>query len=366
MGHRLAAALLLAALLAVPSTASGATPTTWLCKPGASPNPCTSSLTTTERLADGSSRVVRTAVAGRKAKIDCFYVYPTVSSQPTDNANLKIDPEQTAIAQYQASRFSQHCRVFAPMYRQLTLAAIGKPDVSDRVREKAFFDVRDAWREYLRKHNKGRGVVLIGHSQGTYMLRELIKREIDDKPAVRRKLVSGLLIGGNVEVRKGADRGGDFDHVPLCRKGGQTGCVVAYSMYDETAGDDLRFARASSASRQIACTDPAKLAGTSRLDAYARTAPFPGTLGIAVNASLEPPITGVTTPWVAFPDRATARCVTRGRLSYLQVLGVPGDPRPTFKAKIGADWGLHLGDVNLALGQLTDIVRAQARAFTRR
>jgi Protein of unknown function (DUF3089) len=41
-----------------------------------------------------------------------------------------------------------------------------------------------------------RRVALIGHSQGRFMLRELVKREIDRKPAVRRRLISGLLLGG--------------------------------------------------------------------------------------------------------------------------------------------------------------------------
>jgi hypothetical protein len=63
------------------------------------------------------------------------------------------------------------------------------------LRASAYGDVRDAWRTYLRKFNRGRGVVLIGHTQGTFMLRELVKREIDRKPAARRRLISGLLLG---------------------------------------------------------------------------------------------------------------------------------------------------------------------------
>ena len=59
--------------------------------------------------------------------IDCFYVYPTVSGQTTGNSNLQIDPEEKSIALYQASRYSQYCHVYAPMYRQTTLAGIGAP-----------------------------------------------------------------------------------------------------------------------------------------------------------------------------------------------------------------------------------------------
>jgi hypothetical protein len=358
---RLALGAAVAACLLAPSSAPAATK--WLCQPGATPNPCTSPLTATVIDAGGGRKVERTPVRN-DARYDCFYVYPTVSSQPTDNANLNVDPEQTAIAQYQASRFSQGCRMYAPVYRQLTLSAISKPRESGGATEtQAYTDVQNAWREYLRKRNKGRGVVLIGHSQGSFMLRELIKREIDDKPAVRRKLISALLLGGNVEVRKGSDRGGDFDHVPACRKRAQTGCVVGYSMYDTTPPADARFAKDPSPSRQILCTNPAALGGgTGPLDAFNRTSPFPGTLGIAVNSSTDP-VKGVTTPWIEFPGRGTAQCKRQGDLTWLQVTARPNDPRPTFRAAIGADWGLHLGDVNLALGQLTELAASQATSY---
>ena len=54
-------------------------------------------------------------------------MYPTVSSQFTQNANLEVGPEETQIAVDQASRFSQTCKVFAPIYPQLTIPAINTP-----------------------------------------------------------------------------------------------------------------------------------------------------------------------------------------------------------------------------------------------
>ena len=49
-------------------------------------------------------------------------------------------------------------------------------------------------------------MVLIGHSQGTLHLRKLIAEEIETQPAQKARLISGLLIGGNVLVAGGADR----------------------------------------------------------------------------------------------------------------------------------------------------------------
>ena len=136
--------------------------------------------------------------------IDCFYVYPTVSGQPTIDANLNIDPEERSIALYQAARYSQYCNVYAPMYRQLTLVGIGgTKKITGAEVALPLADVRAAFRDYLAHYNHGRGFVLIGHSQGSFVLRSLISRDVDPKPAVRKELVSAILLGGNVLVKRG-------------------------------------------------------------------------------------------------------------------------------------------------------------------
>jgi hypothetical protein len=366
----LAAASVAAALLAVPAVSSAATPTTWLCKPGMSKNPCTSPLTATVIPASGERSVERTPLA-RRPKVDCFYVYPTVSGQDRVNATLKVDPEQRAIAQYQASRYSQVCRVFAPMYRQLTLRAINQPRQGDGDPQRiAFRDVRDAWREYLRKHNKGRGVLLVGHSQGSFMLRELITREIDRRASVRRQIVAAHLLGGNVTVRKGSDRGGDFRNVRACRSDRQVGCVVAYSMYDATPPRDSRFGRVRGADAdelEVLCTNPGALAGgPAALDAYNRTTAFPGLLGVAVAAATELP--RADTPWVKYPGRSTGQCRKADGAVWLDVAprGGSADARPLFKPVPDAGWGLHLGDINIAWGQLTALARRQTARWLAR
>src|SRR5918997_3215764 len=161
--------LALAALGASPAAAGA--DTVWLCKPGAQPNPCRGSLETTVYSSSGESRVVRPRNA-RRPRIDCFYVYPTVSEERGPNSDRDPDRTEVAIAEYQAARFSQRCRVFAPMYRQLTLASIASPPPEDEFRRaawRAYRDVRDAFLLYLRRFNRGRGFVLIGHSQGSYL-----------------------------------------------------------------------------------------------------------------------------------------------------------------------------------------------------
>jgi hypothetical protein len=212
--HRALLAVLAACVVFIgASAAPAAAKTVWLCKPGLARDACQTSLRTTLLSPTGKKLGVENVKRAKHRKIDCFYVYPTVSNQTTLQATLAIDPELRSIALYQAARYSRDCRVFAPVYRQITLAGLANPSVTPEMRATAYADVRAAWRDYLKHYNKGRGVVLVGHSQGTIVLRQLVANEIDKKPAVRRRLVSAILLGGDVEVKNGRSAGGDFKHV---------------------------------------------------------------------------------------------------------------------------------------------------------
>jgi len=242
---RLAAAALAVAGAALgTATAAEARAThAWLCRPGLASNPCEASLRTTVVSASLATKM-RAAKRAKRPPVDCFYVYPTTSAQSTTNANLKVDEELVNVALAQASRFSQACRVYAPVYRQLTLVGIFK-DLTAGGRERAsriaYAGVLSAWRQYLKRWNKGRGVVFIGHSQGTGMLKQLIQKQVDPSRRARRRVVSALLLGGNVIVPAGRAVGGDFEHIRACRTARQTGCVVAYSSFNETPPSDTFF-----------------------------------------------------------------------------------------------------------------------------
>ena len=76
------------------------------------------------------------------------------------------------------------------------------------------------------------------------------------------------------------------------------------------------------------------------------------------SATMRTPGVRALTPWVTFPGLYTAQCRRSGGASWLQVTAtpVPADPRPTVSASLGPQWGYHLNDVNLALGNLvTDV-----------
>jgi hypothetical protein len=354
-----AAAALVAAAGGLVAAAPAPAATTWLCRPGlaAADNPCVGDLTTTVVAADGT-RTVRQARSDPRAPIDCFYVYPTVSGAPGTNAPLAPEPAVTGVARFQASPFSRVCRVFAPLYRQITSAGWAAARRDPSVFRTAYRDVRAAWREYLRRHNRGRGVVLIGHSQGTAMLRRLVHDEIDRRARARRRLVSGLLIGGNVLVRRGRDAGGDFRHVRACERRAQAGCVVAYSTYDDTPPPTASFPRAGDPMSRII-----GLPGGERAQVLCTN---PAALGSGAEAPLRTLSAGSPTPWAEYPGLYAARCRTQGDATWLHVRSSPADPRGAARFPVGRpERGLHLFDVHLALGDLVGLVRVQAKAWLR-
>ena len=169
-------------------------------------------------------------------------------------------------------------------------------------------------------------------------------------------------MGGNVAVPKGKVVGGDFTHVPACQAAGQTGCVIAYSTFNTQPPAGSSFGRLSTSINahdgieptsikglQVLCTNPASLSGGT-----APLVPYFQSDG------------QVPTPWVSYPNLYRAQCRTAQGATWLQVTSTarPGDNRPLVQQTAGAGSGLHIDDVNLALGNLVNDVRTESAAYT--
>jgi hypothetical protein len=319
----------------------------WLCLPGHLPNYCVQNLNTSAILADGSSEVEAIAAA-KNPPIDCFYAYPTVSTEHRSNSDLKIQPAEQLTAFLEASPFSQVCRVFAPMYHQVTVFATHGNFTEE------YTDVLAAWRDYLAHYNDGRGVVLIGHSEGSHIFEQLLSRQY---ASVSKVLVSAILLGGDVNV----DSHDRFDgQIPACTSLTQTGCIVGYSSWNHTPPKDAKFEGIDQAGDHVLCVNPGAPGG----GVASATPVFPwfSTEGLAPRYKSAP----VSTLWLSYPGLYTARCVREGTRAWLLVTPTKeaGDTRPTVKGVLAPTWGLHAADVNIALAELVSLVRSEAKAYS--
>jgi hypothetical protein len=340
-------------------------PANWLCRPDNNAF-CEIDLTVTAVAADGTvSR--EPFVAAKQAPIDCFYVYPTVSRDPTPNSDMEPNDDERNVAASQLARFGSQCRIFAPLYRQMTVTGLRGAMAGGAAgidRELAYRDVVDAWNDYLARDNGGRGVVIYGHSQGSTVLKRLIAEEIEGRP-IQKRIVSAILLGNNVLVPKGGVVGGDFKSTPLCRSPSQIGCLVAFVSFRDTHPPPERsyFGSTKAAHMQVACTNPAALSGgKAAIDSVFRA--------ISTNVTEQGPI---ETPYVRVPGLIAAECIVRDGASYLAI-SVDTDPaRPRAgitgeqlgKAEISPPWGLHLIDVPVSIGSLLQLVAEQAKAYAK-
>ena len=329
--------------------------THWLCLPGRADS-CSSPVTSTVISEQPDQRSRQVYAPDPSAPIDCFYVYPTVSLEHSANADLVLGAEEQHVATVQFARFSAKCRTYAPLYRQATVSAL-RGDVQGADQEMAYRDVVDAWRFYLTHYNQGRGVVLVGHSQGARLLVRLIAEQIDGRTDQRR-LVSAILAGTDIQVPVGRDAGGTFKEIPLCHRAEQTACVIAYSSYlsSRPPGPDSRFGGAASAQTNDACVDPAALLAHQALDSELPTV---GEVARVLGTDL-----------VENPGVISGACLSIESRTFLGITiatetsgGQRLDHLLTALDERVPGWGLHALDINLALGDLVEIVGRQSAAW---
>jgi hypothetical protein len=330
----------------------------WICHPELADDQCRDLDTTVVR-PDGTQEVEALEPA-TDPSFDCFYVYPTTSSDPGPNSDLAVDASEIDTVRAQVARYASVCRVFAPAYRQITLSALGG-GATPEARETAYGDVLDAWKTYVGEANDGRGVVLIGHSQGASLLRRLLAEEVDPQEGLRSLLVSAVLLGTSVPEPQAGGAGGTLANIPACDAEVGSGCLVSYSSYPAAAPpvEGALFGRVREEGQRALCVDPVALAGTDGLaDAV-----------LPVKASLlggTGAFEGVTTPFVSLPGALRTSCATNGAYTYLAVEQAdPADPRPVgtmLEQRLGPTWGLHLYDANLAQDDLIALVARQADA----
>jgi hypothetical protein len=378
----------LAAAVPLPAIAQSNSPapdyskgSAWLCLPGRA-DVCSTPLATTALNPNGYGSTGQSSVAKDPA-LDCFYVYPTVSKDQAMNSDLDVSEEKGA-TEVQFARFASVCRPFAPVYRQMTLAAVAAYSAGaniDAAAALAYADVLAAWRNYLATRNDGRPFVLIGHSQGSVLLQQLIAKEIETNPTLAARMKLAIIPGFNVLVPQGKLVGGTFKKTPLCSREGETGCVMSWTSFREknVPPDSAMFGIAEQPGMTVGCVNPARPGATEwvPLDSYwyARSAyPVPG--GPISWSSEGPP----PSPYLRTEGLVSAKCIDQGQRGYLWIR-TNHKPGEKWTDRIGGEvgilgmflpaWGMHLSDIDEAQGDLIRYVgeigaNLQSRTAARR
>lgn len=344
-------------------------PALWLCHAGkpVDEDQCLSAdLDATELLPDGTTALVEHTIADDPT-FDCFYIYPTVDIDFTpgqtenfDDIDQELDPLLN-----QAARFTSMCRVFAPLYHQVTIGTFGS-DMADELLDAAYQDVIAAFDSWLATQAGDRDFVLMGHSQGTYMTTRLLQEVIEPDEALRERMIAALLIGGSFSVPFGEQAGGTSS-IPLCDSADRIGCVIAYRSYAEVLPPTSGNQAPDIPGNDVACTSPALLNGGS--------ARFAG--GFFPTFTHQPAVfpvidygTTYDTPFVLVRDFYEGECaVDSDGLGFLAIREAPqgNDMRtgpvsfdePLFNPSF---LGLHVLDYNFAQQDLLDLVAAKAAA----
>ena len=263
-------------------------------------------------LPEGASRPPRNPPA------DVFYVHPTTfRSREVWNQDLTDQATNhwtdVSVIARQASVFNGCCRVFAPRYRQA--AFIDKDGERDLALELAYGDVARAFDWYLAHENHGRPFIIAGHSQGAWLIAELLEKRIDGTP-LEKRMVAAYVVGINVAEGEFGPR---FKHVRICDTPAQIDCVVQWNSV--LPGADLD-----------------KMASRSEAKFVAKYGDGPGKTTLCVN------------PLTFDRDRPAARAA-------LSKGAVPGDPgegplRPLVRGAVAArcDLGLLVVNPSPALG----------------
>lgn len=316
----------------------------WMCKPGLAKNYCLEEIAdATEALPDGTFKPFMDNL-NAEHPFDCIFWYPTVNRTEDPTSLDFSDPSpMLGSVRNQAARFSRICNVYAPFYRQVSLNNGGDSKI-------AYQDVVDGFKHYIANWNKGRYFIIFGHSQGTGHATKLISDEVNDKPELRERLISALLIGGGVTPTT-------FSNIPVCSKPDQFGCVVGYRTYGKPTPPTGTAIPAN-----LACVNPAALMGGHAI--------LKGSFFNSKGSSYAPALgADFTAHWGLFRNFFSGECKDApGGGKYLEIdyTKMPDDKRKEF-LNITREYGfgLHVFDYAFLMDDLLDLVDAQTKAMVK-
>lgn len=161
--------------------------------------------------------------------VDVFYIYPTIFGgnglqyQNFDDEAAK----QNALNQinFDTAVLGSEVNVFAPYYRSASIEVVKLDDKSlENFLVIPYQDSLKAFDYYMQHYNNGRPFILMGFSQGSMMIKNIMEQKFADKK-LQDKLIAAYIIGWSVTKS-------DLEKYPFLKpaKGPKdTGVIISYN-----------------------------------------------------------------------------------------------------------------------------------------
>jgi pimeloyl-ACP methyl ester carboxylesterase len=159
---------------------------------------------------------------------DVFFIHPTTYgttefglNAPIDNKDIIKETDDTVLSQ--ASVFKEKCNIYAPRYRQMSIAALSMADEKRApYLAVAENDVLAAFKYYLKHYNNGRPYILAAHSQGSKIALCLLKKH-------RQLFSNDQLVAAYLPGWTFTDEDLKQINIPLAVKPDQVGALITWN-----------------------------------------------------------------------------------------------------------------------------------------
>ncbi len=170
--------------------------------------------------------------------VDAFYIYSTLYVESSfeedapDYAPLNnLEMILGAMGEYvtNASVFEESCNVFVPWYRQSGMRFASETSkkygsLDPALAGLSYTDIKAALDYYFEKCNNGRPFIIAGHSQGSAMVRYVLKNYFSEHPDYYQRMVAAYAIGYSITK----DDLEAYPYLKFAEGESDTGVIISY------------------------------------------------------------------------------------------------------------------------------------------
>ena len=171
--------------------------------------------------------------------VDAFYIYSTVY---VESSFAEGAPDYATLDNEEMIRgakgevygntgvFKESCNVFSPWYRQAGMRYAGEVtkktgNIDAALAGLSYTDIKAALDYFFEKYNNGRPFIIAGHSQGSAMVRYVLKNYFKEHPDYYKRMVAAYPIGYSI-TKEDLE---NYPHLKFATGETDTGVIVSYN-----------------------------------------------------------------------------------------------------------------------------------------